>query len=118
MAASTGTVFEWERIAMTGGEMPDGLPYAEQILFLGLRMLYHQHKDGIISRETAVNEKRKLLDEYSHCKFREELGNGWVQNIKQTELARAAYRKERTLENADRLLDAIEGNKRSVTKCG
>lgn len=117
MAEPNGLPIEVERDAMNGREMPDGLGYAEQWLYQQLRMLYYQYKTKIITREIAAVEKKKMLDQYRHLKFREELGDGWVKNIRQTELARAAYRKERTLENADRLLDAIEGNKRSVTKC-
>ena len=109
MAENEGLPIELERDAMNGKEMPDGLSYPEQILYLELRMLYDQYKKGIIDREMAAREKKRLLIEYRCYKFREQLGDEWVQIIKQTELARAAYRKERTLENADKLLDAVEG---------
>ena len=35
----------------------------------------------------------------------------WVDQIKRTELARAAYRKDKTIENADKLLACVEGGK-------
>lgn len=61
----TGVVFDFEQIAISGGEMPDGLTGPEQRLFLGLRALYHQKRVGIITREVAVTEKKKLVHNYS-----------------------------------------------------
>ena len=62
---STGITFPFEKIAISGGEMPDGLTGPEQRLFLGLRALYHQKRVGIITREVAVAEKKKLVHTYS-----------------------------------------------------
>lgn len=106
---STGIVFPWEQAAIRGDEMPDGLSYPDQILFLSLRMLYAQKRAGMINREIAVIEKKKLLDEYRVYSFREKMGNEWVEQICLTELARAGYRKNRTLENADKIVSLIEG---------
>lgn len=106
---TTGVTLPYERQAMNAEEMPDGLRYPDQIMFLELRSLYDQVRRGIVSRDTAIVEKKKLLDSLRLYKFNEEVGEQWVASIKATELARAAYRKERTLENADRLLLAIEG---------
>ena len=106
---TTGITMPYERVAMNGGEMPNGLGYPDQVLFLELRMLYGQFKHGIISRETAIVDKKRLLDEYRMYQYREQMGEEWVEQIKLTELARAAYRKNRTLENADKLVEIIEG---------
>lgn len=99
----------YEKAAMEGAEMPDGLEYPDQILFLELRMLYEQFRRGYLDRETARKEKKKLLEVYRVHQFSDQMGKEWTRQIRRTELARAAYRKERTLENADRLLAAIEG---------
>ena len=101
--------FPYERQAKDGDEMPEGLDYPEQVAYLCFRMLYAQLRMGIIDRDTAVREKRKLLREYEQYKFVDEIGKEWVKTIKTTEIARAEYRKCRTLENADRLLLAIDG---------
>ena len=111
MADETGIVLPWEKDAMAGLEMPDGLSYPDQILYLELRMLYRQYYQKIIDRETATKEKKKLLDEYRVYKFREEMGEQWVEVIRLTDLARCDYKKNRTLENADRLIEIIEGKK-------
>ena len=111
MDEETGIILPWEKDAMAGLEMPDALSYPDQILYLELRMLYRQYFQKVIDRETATKEKKKLLDEYRCCQYREEMGNHWVEIIRLTDLARCDYKKNRTLENADRLVEIIEGKK-------
>lgn len=78
MADETGIVLPWEKDAMAGLEMPNGLSYPDQILYLELRMLYHQYYQKVINRENATKEKKKMLDEYRVNQFREEMGKQWV----------------------------------------
>ena len=111
MNEETGIVLPWEKDAMAGLEMPNGLSYPDQILYLELRMLYHQYYQKVIDRETATKEKKKLLDEYKVYQFREELEKQWVENIRLTELARSDYRKNPCHENAMKLIEIIEGRK-------
>ena len=111
MADETGVVLPWEKDAMAGLEMSNGLSYPDQILYLELRMLYHQYYQKVIDRDTATKEKKKLLDEYRVNQFREEMGNQWVEVIRLTDIARCDYKKNRTIENADRLIEIIEGRK-------
>lgn len=99
----------YERIAMAGGEMPDGLCSADQQMFLELRILYKSHKMGIVDRETARREKSKLLDTHKGNLIMENLTKQWAQQHITTEAARAEYRKHRTLENADAVILAFEG---------
>ena len=106
---SSGIVFPYERQAADGNEVPDGLDYPDKITFLCFRMLYAQLRMGIIDRDAATREKRKILSDYRHYKFVYQQGDQWVEKIRRTEMARADYRKNRTLENADRLLIAIDG---------
>ena len=61
---ATGVTFPYEQQAMNGAEMPEKLEYPDQILYLSLRMLYAQLKQGIVDRPTAVREKKKLMQEY------------------------------------------------------
>lgn len=108
---ATGVVLPWENAAIRGDEMPDGLEYPDQVLFLQLRMLYAQKRHGIIDRETAIREKKKLLDEYKVYRFRDSVEKEWVEIIKLTELARADFRKNPSIEAAERLVAIIEGRK-------
>ena len=97
----------YERIAMAGGEIPDGLEYYDRQMFLSLRMLYHQYKTGIVDRDTATREKRKLLDDYDFKKWQEKFTANIAETIMNTEKARSEYRKNRTLENADAIILAF-----------
>lgn len=101
--------FPYEKLAMSGAEMPDDLNMPDALMYIGLRMLYHQYKTGLINREIATSEKRKLIKKYKYQTFLQEASDRCVEIIKQTELARAEYRKEKTLDAADRLVLAIEG---------
>ena len=111
MAESKLLELPYEKIAMAGGEMPKGLEYPDQILFLELRLLYDSYKRKLIDRETATQEKVELLRTYEAHKIVDRMGKEWVDQIKRTELARATYRKEKTIENADKLLACVEGGK-------
>lgn len=111
MADETGIVLPWEKDAMAGFEMPDGLSYPDQILYLGLRALYSQYFKKLIDREIATREKKKLLQEYQCYKYQDEMGKEWVEIIRLTELARADYRKNPCHENAMKLIEIIEGKK-------
>ena len=111
MADETRIVLPWEKDAMAGLEMPDGLSYPDQILYLSLRMLYRQYYQKAIDREMATKEKKKLLHEYKCYKYQDEIGTEWVEIIRLTELARAEYRKNPCHENAMKLIDIIEGKK-------
>lgn len=133
MADSTGTVFEWERIAMDNGEMPGDIPYPQKVLFIELRLLYHQHRTDLAniadelrqgaitqqeadsrkltSRARCVNEKKKFLEEYKKLCQCEDVGKEWKAILDRTETAVAEYKTNRTLENADKLLAAVLGRK-------
>lgn len=99
----------YEKIAMAGGEMPKGLEYPDQILFLGLRVLYGSYRRKLIGRDLATQEKVELLRTYEAHKIVDRMGKEWVDIIRLTEIARAEYRKNPCHENAMRLIETIEG---------
>ena len=111
MAESKLLELPYEKIAMAGGEMPTGLEYPDQILFLELRLLYDSYKRKLIDRDKATQEKAEILRTYEAHKIVDKMGKEWVDQIKRTELARAEYRKDKTIENADKLLACVEGGK-------
>ena len=111
MAESKLLELPYEKIAMAGGEMPKGLEYPDQILFMELRLLYDSYKRNLIDRGKATQEKVELLRTYEAHKIVNNMGKEWVDQIKRTELARAEYRKDKTIENADKLLACVEGVK-------
>ena len=108
----TGIVLPYEKDAMAGMEMPDGLSYPDQVLYLELRLLYRQYYQKVIDRETAVMEKKKMIEQYKDLKFREKMGDHWVEIIRLTELATSEYRKNPCHENAMKLIRILEGRKK------
>lgn len=109
--SATGIEFEWERKAIRGDELPDDLGYPEQVLYLELRMLYEQYRNKIIDRDAATREKKRLLDEYRIYSYREKMEKEWVEIIRLTELYRAEFRKNPSIETAWKLVNVIEGRK-------
>lgn len=109
MAGNTLPELPYERIAMAGGEMPDDLEWFDRTLFLQLRMLYHQFKNGVVDRETASREKRKLLKDRDFQIFQDNFTKDIAKRVMETEKARQEYRKNRTIENADAIILAFEG---------
>jgi len=99
----------YEPLAARGDPMPGGMPFPDMVMFQALAALYGRYRTKTVTRDRASLEKKTLLSEYDALKFKWELGNHWAQLIKATEAARCEYRKNRTLENADRLLMAIDG---------
>lgn len=109
--SSTGVVMPWEKLAQRGEPMPDGLDYPEQVLFQALSLLYARYWLKSISRDEASKEKAKLLDEYRIYKHHWEMGAQWCEVIKATELARAEFRRNPSVENGTNLVLIIEGRK-------
>lgn len=105
--------YPYERPAMRGDEMPDGLDMVDQLNFLCLRQLYAQKWAGVIDRTTGSREKAKLRYQRDlwerKLMLRERVVQHSVKMIKAVELAANTYAKDRTLENADKLYQAIYG---------
>lgn len=99
----------YEAQAARGEPMPDGLKFPDMVMYQALAALYGRYRMKTITRDRASFEKKALLSEYDSLKFKWSLGDRWAQLLKQTEAARCAYRKERTLENADELVRALDG---------
>lgn len=55
---------ELERLAATDGDVPDNLELPEQLLFLTLRELYSNYRNGVVNKERAKREKSRILVAY------------------------------------------------------
>lgn len=98
---------------MRGDPMPQGLDFAEQILYQGLALLYERYHLGHMDKETARKEKWALIESYERIRFDAQL---WASHRTMwTEVAgvMADYRKNKTIENADRCFDTLYGLKQS-----
>jgi hypothetical protein len=103
----------YERAALNGEPMPDGLTLEDQLCFQALALLYRRYRAGSVSKNVGAEEAWKIR---SSCQVRKEAlaferkcNSHSVRLWKAVEGAANAYQKERTLENADRMIEAIYG---------
>ncbi len=108
--------FPWEREAMQGAEMPDGLSLYDQMAYLSLRTLYHDYHEKRLDRKTASAEKRQIVGAWQRAKntaeFQRRMALSSAKMFKDTEAAITAVRKNPSPENAIRLCNVIDGLER------
>ena len=96
-------VFPYETEAANGEPMPDGLSLVDQCAL----------RTGSKDRDQAIKEKGQMTYQYNKEKCIMEswrkMGDFWAETYRQVEAAQTAYRKNRTLANADRLIAALDG---------
>lgn len=67
------TVQDLEKIAASGGDMPDGLRMPDIAFFQAMRGLYTVYKIGRISRDKAKSEKKEIMKQYRDaCQIQEQ----------------------------------------------
>ena len=105
--------YPYERVAMRGEEMPDGLPLPDQLNFLGLRLIYDSVRRGLIDRDTGREEKWKLsYQKYlweQKLRGREKLAARCAQLLKGAEAAANRYALDKSQENAEKLWLTVSG---------
>ena len=93
--------------------MPDGLSLAEQQTYQAIRYLYAVYRAKRITQEQAAKEKAGILRELKMVQEKEALMDKAHQRAikmwKDLEAAANRYGTDRTLENADKLIEAIYG---------
>ena len=109
---TTGVTFPWEQQAINGEPLPDGLGYAEKVLYLGLRSLYFQVRNKFIPRETAIIEKKKLLEDFRLNKFNEEMFEEDSKIWAKISGPVVEYTNAPSIEKADKILELLYGVKR------
>lgn len=106
-------VFPYEKEAANGGPIPDGLSLVDQCAFRFLRSMYRDIRTGVQTREQAIEEKGYMTYQYDKEKRSMEhwskMGSYWSEKYSRVEAAQSAYKKNRTLENADRLSAVLDG---------
>ena len=88
---STGFSFPWEKAAMRGEELPDGLSLPDQMAYTALRNTYRAYYDKTISRDAAAAEKQQIRLAWdravSRAAFDQRLTTYHVKVIRETEAA-------------------------------
>lgn len=111
-----GYAFPWEREAMRGDALPEGLELWDQMAYLSLRSLYRDYHEKRLDRETASAEKRRVFGAWEQAKraaeFDRKLQDYHVRLIRGAERAVCRCRKEPTEANALYLCDVLDGFER------
>ena len=62
---------ELEQAASAGKSLPDGLTGPEKALYIAMRGLYWQYRNGVIDLDQAKKEKRALVNDFGQMELRE-----------------------------------------------
>ena len=105
--------FPFEREAMRGDPMPEGLRIYEQAAYQALRYLYAMYHRKAISREDAAREKNQVRFQYDRAKADFEANRrnllAHARMWKEIEEAANRFGQERTMENAEAFVQAVYG---------
>lgn len=98
---------------VAGGQMDGMVKWYEQIYFLTVSAWREYLKAGICKKEDASEAKmlcrREVQKIVDGVEFEIKLLDSIADRYKETEIARSEYRKNRTLENADKMSAAFDG---------
>lgn len=93
----------------------EALSLSETLLWYRLRDLYSKFSAGSISKENAAVEKQKIVKQYNADNALFGFYDSYVaksaQMWRSIEAAASAYRTNKTIENADRFVEAVYGVK-------
>lgn len=103
-------VSKMEELAMHGKPYPPGASVIDIVEHLFFTNLYGAYRKGLIDRNDATEEKKKFNSALSALQKKMEFGflcwNRAAERYRTTELAFSEYRKNRTIENADKAIAA------------
>ena len=101
-------IFTFEKEAMEGREPPDGLSLVDLKAFYLISIVYKNFKEGTFTKEQAAAEKKRIFEQYVLEKSEEEfLSRSSLELSERISATSIAYRKERTIENADKMYAAF-----------
>ena len=98
-----------EVLAEKNEPMPEGLSLTDKKMFLAFRYLGGLKRLKMISASEFTEAKTKLAQDYDSEKHSDGYMQRLADTFRITELSKSAYRKNRTLENADAIVFAIDG---------
>ena len=96
--------FSFERQAMHGEPLPQGLDIADSCLYIALKNLYAMYRNKLISRKDATEEKRQLIYNWTNDKSKIEFLNR-ESEVLRNKIGTASdnYKNNPCIENADKL---------------
>ena len=105
---STMTEFTFEREAMQGKPLPQGLDIADSCLYVALKNLYAMYQNKLISRKDATEEKRRLVYNWTTDKAKIDFLNRDSETLRdKIGAASEEYKNNPCVETADKLYAAF-----------
>ena len=105
---STMTEFTFEREAMQGNPLPQGLDIADSCLYVALKNLYAMYQNKLISRKDATEEKRRLVYNWTTDKAKLEFLNRESETLRdKIAAASEEYKNNPCIETAEKLYAAF-----------
>ena len=105
---STMTEFTFEREAMQGKPLPQGLDIADSCLYVALKNLYAMYQNKLISRKDATEEKRRLVYNWTTDKAKLDFLNRDSETLRdKIGAASEDYKNNPCVETADKLYAAF-----------
>ena len=107
------TLQDLKLAAYNGITPPEPLSCPERAFFLQAKEIYAQYHDKRITQAESAEAMRQAIQDYKRDMTERQNGIDALHRIaglyKEVELVATAYRKDRTLVNADKLMEAIYG---------
>ena len=105
---STMTEFTFEREAMQGNPLPQGLDIADSCLYVALKNLYAMYQNKLISRKDATEEKRRLVYNWTTDKAKLDFFFRFSETLRdKIGAASEEYKNNPCVETADKLYAAF-----------
>ena len=105
---STMTEFTFEREAMQGNPLPQGLDIADSCLYVALKNLYAMYQNKLISRKDATEEKRRLVYNWTTDKAKIDFLNRDSETLRdKIGTASEDYKNNPCIETAEKLYAAF-----------
>lgn len=102
------TEFAFEREAMQGKPLPQGLDIADSCLYIALKNLYAMYRNKLISRKDATEEKRRLIYNWTTDKSKIDFLNRESEALRdKIGAASEDYKNNPSVENGDKLYAAF-----------
>lgn len=109
------TIDQISKLAAQNIVPSEKLPLAEMLLWYRLRDIYKSFADKTISKERAAEQKQKAVKLYGEDSAAEKETERYMayhaELWRSIEAAANAYTKEKTIENADKFMEAVYGVK-------
>ena len=105
---STMTEFTFEREAMQGKPLPQGLDIADSCLYVALKNLYAMYRNNLINRKDATEEKRRLVYNWTTDKAKLDFLNRDSETLRdKIGTASEDYKNNPCIETAEKLYAAF-----------